>query len=51
MKALVTGCAGFVGTRLSAHLEAQGDTVIGIDRETCRTKYGWYPNVCIMTVR
>ena len=32
MKALVTGSAGFVGRHLRAHLEAMGDTVIGVDR-------------------
>jgi GDP-4-dehydro-6-deoxy-D-mannose reductase len=32
MKALVTGAAGFVGGHLSAHLEASGDEVIGVDR-------------------
>jgi GDP-4-dehydro-6-deoxy-D-mannose reductase len=32
MKALVTGSAGFVGRHLIAHLEAMGDTVIGVDR-------------------
>jgi len=32
MKALVTGSAGFVGRHLTAHLEAHGDTVVGIDR-------------------
>jgi len=33
VKALVTGAAGFVGRHLCAHLTAQGDTVIGVDRE------------------
>jgi GDP-4-dehydro-6-deoxy-D-mannose reductase len=32
MKALVTGSAGFVGRHLCAHLEALGDTVVGVDR-------------------
>jgi GDP-4-dehydro-6-deoxy-D-mannose reductase len=32
MKALVTGSAGFVGQHLRAHLEAMGDTVVGVDR-------------------
>ncbi len=32
MKALVTGSAGFVGRHLCAHLEAHGDTVVGVDR-------------------
>jgi GDP-4-dehydro-6-deoxy-D-mannose reductase len=32
MRALVTGAAGFVGLHLVAHLEAMGDTVIGVDR-------------------
>ncbi len=32
MRALVTGSLGFVGRHLIAHLEAQGDEVIGIDR-------------------
>ena len=29
---LITGAAGFVGRHLSAHLEASGDDVVGIDR-------------------
>jgi GDP-4-dehydro-6-deoxy-D-mannose reductase len=33
MKALVTGAAGFVGRHLVAHLEAEGDDVVGIDRD------------------
>jgi len=33
MRALVTGAKGFVGTWLIAHLEAQGDVVVGIDHE------------------
>ncbi len=32
MRALVTGASGFVGRHLVAHLEAEGDTVIGLDR-------------------
>jgi GDP-4-dehydro-6-deoxy-D-mannose reductase len=32
MRALVTGADGFVGRHLVAHLEAAGDTVVGIDR-------------------
>ena len=32
MRALVTGAAGFVGRHLVAHLEAMGDTVVGVDR-------------------
>ncbi|MFN8019873.1 MAG: GDP-mannose 4,6-dehydratase [Acidimicrobiales bacterium] len=32
MKALVTGAEGFVGRHLTAHLEANGDTVVGVDR-------------------
>jgi GDP-4-dehydro-6-deoxy-D-mannose reductase len=31
VKALVTGAGGFVGTTLVAHLQAQGDEVVGID--------------------
>ena len=31
MKALVTGNQGFVGRHLTAHLEAAGDEVIGVD--------------------
>ena len=30
--ALVTGASGFVGRHLVAHLEAAGDTVVGVDR-------------------
>ena len=33
MRALVTGASGFVGRHLREHLEAQGDTVVGLDRE------------------
>lgn len=33
MRALVTGALGFVGTHLRAHLHAEGDEVIGIDRD------------------
>lgn len=32
MKALVTGAGGFVGRHLLAHLEAEGDEVVGVDR-------------------
>ena len=32
MRALVTGASGFVGRHLVAHLEAEGDTVVGLDR-------------------
>jgi len=32
MRALVTGAAGFVGRHLVTHLEAMGDTVVGVDR-------------------
>lgn len=32
MRALVTGAAGFVGRHLCAHLQAEGDTVVGVDR-------------------
>jgi GDP-4-dehydro-6-deoxy-D-mannose reductase len=32
MKVLVTGAAGFVGRHLTAHLDAEGDDVVGIDR-------------------
>jgi GDP-4-dehydro-6-deoxy-D-mannose reductase len=32
MRALVTGASGFVGRHLVSHLEAEGDTVIGLDR-------------------
>src|SRR6185436_17706768 len=31
VKALVTGAGGFVGTALVAHLQAEGDEVVGID--------------------
>lgn len=31
-KVLITGAAGFVGRHLTAHLEAMGDDVIGVDR-------------------
>src|SRR4051812_20970507 len=33
MKAIVTGAHGFVGPYLTAHLEASGDEVVGIDSE------------------
>ncbi len=32
MKAVITGAAGFVGGHLRAHLEEEGDHVVGIDR-------------------
>jgi GDP-4-dehydro-6-deoxy-D-mannose reductase len=32
MKALITGAGGFVGQALTRHLEASGDTVVGLDR-------------------
>ena len=34
MKVLVTGAGGFVGTALVAHLQAEGDEVVGIDHVT-----------------
>ncbi|WP_431045820.1 NAD-dependent epimerase/dehydratase family protein [Streptomyces sp. P1-3] len=34
MRAVVTGAAGFIGSHLSAHLLAAGDTVIGVDSLT-----------------
>ena len=33
MKALVTGASGFVGGYLGAHLGAEGDEVVGLDRD------------------
>jgi len=33
VKALITGAHGFVGPYLTAHLEASGDEVIGVDRD------------------
>jgi UDP-glucuronate 4-epimerase len=36
MRALVTGCAGFIGSTLSEALLARGDTVVGVD---CFTPY------------
>ena len=33
MKALITGAHGFVGPYLTAHLEACGDEVVGVDRD------------------
>jgi GDP-4-dehydro-6-deoxy-D-mannose reductase len=33
MKALVTGASGFVGSYLMAHLEAEGDDAVGLDRD------------------
>src|SRR4051812_22798151 len=38
VKALVTGCAGFIGSTLAERLLAQGATVVGLD---CFTDY--YP--------
>jgi len=32
VRALVTGASGFVGRHLVGHLEAEGDTVVGLDR-------------------
>lgn len=32
MRALVTGASGFVGRHLVAHLQAEGDDVVGVDR-------------------
>ncbi|MCW3130933.1 MAG: NAD-dependent epimerase/dehydratase family protein [Methanophagales archaeon] len=40
MKALVTGCAGFIGSHLTERLSREGYEVIGID---CFTDY--YPKV------
>ena len=34
MKALVTGCAGFIGSHLTDHLLKEGYDVTGIDRFT-----------------
>ena len=34
MRALVTGAEGFVGRHLTRHLEARGDEVVALDRET-----------------
>ena len=31
MRALVTGCAGFIGSHLTEALLADGDTVVGVD--------------------
>ena len=31
MRALITGCAGFIGSHLTELLLARGDTVVGID--------------------
>lgn len=33
MKALITGAGGFVGGYLTAHLEVEGDVVVGLDQE------------------
>jgi len=33
MRALVTGALGFVGRHLVAHLESEGDVVVGVDRD------------------
>jgi GDP-4-dehydro-6-deoxy-D-mannose reductase len=38
VKALVTGAEGFVGRHLLEHLRAQGDDVVGVDRECDVTK-------------
>ena len=32
MRALVTGASGFVGSALTAHLEAEGDEIVFVDR-------------------
>lgn len=47
MKALVTGAHGFVGPYLTAHLEASGDEVVGVDTDVdisdavaVRTRFG-----------
>jgi len=34
VKALITGASGFVGRYLATHLESEGDTVVGLDRDT-----------------
>ncbi len=40
MKALITGAGGFVGAHLRAHLEVEGDEVLGVDLEVDVTDEG-----------